>query len=429
MDFELPEDLRMMKETLRRFIDAEVIPIEREAYDGHEMIPEIRARLEARARELGIWMIDVPEEYGGMGLGLLARVLVWEETGRTIAFPRRKPWIFGHDASPILLRFLRDDQKEKYLWPCLHGEKYAAFAQTEPDAGGDPASMKTTAVRDGGEYVINGMKRFVTGADRADFAQVICVTDREKGARGGISCILVDMDTDGVEVLRRQETMMDDLPCEVGFRDARVPAENLVGKEGDGFRMAQNWITFGRMRHGALGLGTMERCLELGASYAGQRVTFGEKLADRQAVRAQGELARTGVHLGDHLHLPGLRPGGGHRDQGVHVLAVEEHRARSALSRPAAGWGEHHHVGRVVHLQGEARPHVVAQQPVHRHEAQAVLEAGHPGQHVDVVHRDLAQGELRQHHRLHAGGSGQPPHVDGAVARQPQAIGGAGGQH
>lgn len=285
MDFQLPEDLRMMKETLRRFIDAEVIPIEREAYDGHEMVPEIRARLEARARELGIWMIDVPEDYGGMGLGLLARVLVWEETGRTIAFPRRKPWIFGHDASPILLRFLRDDQKEKYLWPCLRGEKYAAFAQTEPDAGGDPASMKTTAVRDGGEYVINGMKRFVTGADRADFAQVICVTDREKGARGGISCILVDMDTDGVEVLRRQETMMDDLPCEVGFRDARVPAENLVGKEGDGFRMAQNWITFGRMRHGALGLGTMERCLELGASYAGQRVTFGEKLADRQAVQ------------------------------------------------------------------------------------------------------------------------------------------------
>ena len=285
MDFQLPEDLRMMKETLRRFIDAEVIPIEREAYDGHEMVPEIRARLEARARELGIWMIDVPEDYGGMGLGLLARVLVWEETGRTIAFPRRKPWIFGHDASPILLRFLRDDQKEKYLWPCLRGEKYAAFAQTEPDAGGDPASMQTTAVRDGGEYVINGMKRFVTGADRADFAQVICVTDRERGARGGISCILVDMDTVGVEVLRRQETMMDDLPCEVGFRDARVPAENLVGKEGDGFRMAQNWITFGRMRHGALGLGTMERCLELGASYAGQRVTFGEKLADRQAVQ------------------------------------------------------------------------------------------------------------------------------------------------
>ena len=244
MDFELPEELRMMKETLRRFIDNEVIPIEREAYDGHLMVPEVREKLEARARELGIWMIDVPEEYGGMGLGLLARVLVWEETGRTIAFPRRKPWIFGPDVSPILLQFLRDDQKDKYLWPCIRGEKYAAFCQTEPDAGGDPASMRTTAVRQGDEYVINGMKRFVTGGDQADFAQVVCVTDREKGARGGISCILVDMDTPGVEVIRQQETMMDDRPCEVGFHDVRVPVENLIGNEGDGFRMAQNWITF-----------------------------------------------------------------------------------------------------------------------------------------------------------------------------------------
>ncbi len=285
MDFELPEELRMMKDALRRFIDNEVIPIERDAYDGHLMVPEVRAKLEARARDLGIWMIDIPEEYGGMGLGLLARALVWEETGRTIAFPRRKPWIFGPDVSPILLQFLRDDQKDAYLWPCIRGEKSAAFCQTEPDAGGDPASMRTTAVRDGGEYVINGMKRFVTGGDTADFAQVICVTDREKGARGGISCILVDMDTPGVEVIRRQETVMDDRPCEIGFHDVRVPAENLVGNEGDGFRMAQNWITFGRMRHGSLGIGTMERCLELGASYAKQRVTFGQPLADRQAVQ------------------------------------------------------------------------------------------------------------------------------------------------
>ena len=92
MDYELPEELRMMKETLRRFIDKEVSPIEREAYDGPEMVPEIRQRLQARAQELGFWMIDVPEKFGGMGLGLLTRVLVWEEAGRTIAFPRRKPW-------------------------------------------------------------------------------------------------------------------------------------------------------------------------------------------------------------------------------------------------------------------------------------------------------------------------------------------------
>jgi acyl-CoA dehydrogenase len=285
MEFELPEDLRMMKETLRRFIDNEVIPIEREAYDGPEMVPEVREKLQARARELGFWMLDVPEEYGGMGLGLLARVLVWEETGRTIAFPRRKPWIFGYDVSPILLEFLRDDQKDEFLWPVLRGEKKAAFAQTEPDAGGDPGGMRTTAVRDGDHYVINGMKRFITGAETADFIQIICVTDREKMARGGISCILAHMSTPGIEVLRQQETVMDDRPSEVAFTDVRVPVANLVGEEGDGFRMAQRWITYGRMRHGAIGLGTMERCLELAASYAGDRSTFGAKLAERQAVQ------------------------------------------------------------------------------------------------------------------------------------------------
>ena len=285
MDFELPEELRMMKATLRRFIDNEVIPIEREAYDGHAMVPEVREKLMARAQELGIWMIDVPEEYGGMGLGLLARVLVWEETGRTIAFPRRKPWIFGHDVSPILLQFLRDDQKDKYLWPCLRGEKYAAFAQTEPDAGGDPASMRTTADRDGDSYVINGMKRFITGANEADFAQVIAATDREKGSRGGISAFLVDMDTPGVKLLREQETMMDDRPWEIALENVRIPVTNRIGEEGEGFKFAQNWISSGRIRHGARGMGVIERCLEMGASYAKQRVTFGQPLADRQAVQ------------------------------------------------------------------------------------------------------------------------------------------------
>ena len=102
MNLELPEELRMLKETLRRFIDNEVIPIERDAYDGAEMVPAIREKLEARAQELGIWGVDVPEQLGGLGMGLLARVVIWEETGRTIAFPRRKKWIFGPDVSPLL---------------------------------------------------------------------------------------------------------------------------------------------------------------------------------------------------------------------------------------------------------------------------------------------------------------------------------------
>ncbi len=285
MDFQLPEELRMLKRTLRRFIDSEVIPIEREAYDGPEMVPGIRARLETKARELGIWGVDVPERLGGLGMGLLARVVIWEEVGRTIAFPRRKKWIFGPEVSPLLVGFANEDQIERYLKPCIRGEKKPGFAQTEPDAGGDPSGIRTAAVRDGDHYVINGAKRFITGADKADFFQVICVTDPEKGARGGISCILVDADTPGVKILRKQRTMMDDEPCEMAFDDVRVPAGNLVGKEGDGFRMAQTWITMGRIRHGAIGLGTMERCLELGASYARDRTTFGKPLAERQAVQ------------------------------------------------------------------------------------------------------------------------------------------------
>ena len=285
MDYELPEELRMLQQTLRRFMYDEIIPHERDAYEGPELKPEYREKWEARARELGIWQIDVPEAYGGMGMGLLARVIVWEESGRTIAFPRRKAWIFGHDISPILLQFLREDQKEKYLWPVIRGEKLPTIAQTEPDAGGDPAAIRTTAARDGDHYVINGMKRFITNGDKADFIQCICVTDKDKGARGGISCILVDADTPGVEVLRRQETMMDDRPCEIAFTDVRVPVENIVGEEGGGFKIAQTWITFGRIRHGALALGVMERCLELGAEYAKQRVTFGKPLAERQAIQ------------------------------------------------------------------------------------------------------------------------------------------------
>ena len=285
MNLELPEELRMLKETLRRFIDNEVIPIERDAYDGAEMVPDIREKLEARAQELGIWGVDVPEHLGGLGMGLLARVVIWEETGRTIAFPRRKKWIFGPDVSPLLAEYANAEQTEKYLKPCIDGTLKPAFAQTEPDAGGDPAALKTTAVRDGDHYVINGNKRFITGADTADFFQVICVTDPAKGTRGGISCILVDADTPGVKVLRKQQTMMDDAPCEMAFDDVRVPVTNLVGAEGDGFRMAQTWITMGRLRHGAIALGTMERCLELGASYAKDRVTFGSPLADRQSIQ------------------------------------------------------------------------------------------------------------------------------------------------
>src|SRR5262249_15741302 len=216
--------------------------------------------------------------------GMLAKVIVWSEVSRTTALPARHVSLFGFPVSPILYT-LEGEAREQYLLPVIRGEKRSCFAQTEADAGSDPAAMRTTAVRDGDHYVINGVKRFITGADEADFAQVFAVTDPEKRARGGISGFLVDMNTPGVRVAASYHLMAHDKPCEIVFGNVRVPAANLIGKEGEGFRHAQSWINAGRIRHGARSLGVIERCLELATSYSKQRKTFGAPLAQRQAIQ------------------------------------------------------------------------------------------------------------------------------------------------
>ena len=284
MDFNLPEELQMLKDNLRRFVDTELIPIERETMDGHEMKPGMQAMLEEKAKGLGLWLFDVPEEFGGLGLGALAKAVMWEELSRTIALPSRGASLFGPRVSAILY-YLNDEQKERYLYPTIRGEKTNCFAQTEPEAGGDPGGMRTTAVREGDHYVINGHKRFITGAGDADFMQVVAATDREKGSRGGLTVFLVDKATEGVTLLRQQELMVGDRPWEILFENVRIPVENRVGEEGDGMKAAQSWLTEGRLRHGARGVGVIERCLELAASYANQRSTFGAKLATRQTVQ------------------------------------------------------------------------------------------------------------------------------------------------
>ena len=286
MDFELPEELRMFKESLRRFVNAELIPIERQtmAADGEEIKPEFLERFQQRAKDLGIWMMEVPEDYGGPGLSLLQRAIVTEELSRTIALPARGEGITGPSVRHILFT-LTGELKEKYLMPVLRGEKKVAFAQTEPDAGSDPGSMRTTAVRDGDHYVINGTKRFITGADKAHFLQLMAATDRSKGSHGGISCFLVDMDTPGVKLGASYQTMMGDRPWEIVLEDVRVPVAHRVGEEGGGFGLAQRWLGAGRVKHGARALGVAERCLEMATAYAKQRSTFGRPLADRQAIQ------------------------------------------------------------------------------------------------------------------------------------------------
>ncbi len=284
MDFELPEELRLFKSELRRFVDDEMIPVERETIVDNELKPEFKEKFTARTKELGIYGMDIPESYGGPGLSLLAKAIIVEELSRTIALPARGDSITGPTVRHILFS-LEGELKEKYLMPVLRGEKRACFAQTEPDAGSDPGGMRTTAVRDGDHYVINGVKRFITGAHKADFMQLMAATDRDKGSRGGISCFLVDMDTPGVTLTTSYQTMMGDKPWEIVLDNVRIPAGNRVGVEGGGFVLAQKWLGAGRVKHGARALGVAERSLEMATAYAKQRATFGRLLSERQGIQ------------------------------------------------------------------------------------------------------------------------------------------------
>lgn len=284
MEFELPEELRLLKETLDTYVDEEMIPIERQTCVGVKLKPEYKKKFDEDSKRLGLWLLDVPEEFGGQGMGVMATCVVTEAMARSIALPTRGGYFTGPNVRAILYE-LDDEFKEMYLYPVIRGEKKGCFGQTEPDAGSDPGSMRTTAVRDGDDYVINGVKRFITGAGEADFIQLMAATDRAKGSRGGISCFIIDMNTPGVKLGTQYETMMGDKPWEVILDNVRVSARRLVGKEGEGFKLGQRWLGAGRLRHGARALGVAQRSIEMMVRYAKQRVTFGKPLADRQAIQ------------------------------------------------------------------------------------------------------------------------------------------------
>jgi len=286
MDFDLPAETVELRERARAFFTEVLLPLEREIKPDDELSSETLARLQAEARARGLWQLDVPVEYGGQGRGLLDVCVASEELECSPVLPFRQNDVFGPKPGAILYS-LNPEQRERFLMPVLRGELRTCFAQTEPGAGSDPANVATTAVRHGDAFVLNGTKRFIGAADRSDFAQVICRTGTDAGdGRGEISCLLVDMRSPGVELVRPWPTMMGDTPWEIRFSDVRVPAENLAGQSGAGFKLAQRWLTHGRIRnHGARSTGIAARALAMAIDYAKARETFGEPLAERQAIQ------------------------------------------------------------------------------------------------------------------------------------------------
>ena len=285
MSFTLPEELQLLQRNLRRYVDTADDPA-RAGDDGRQRVEAAsgRRRFEQGMKDLGVWMLDVPEEYGGAGLGLLAKSIVWQELGRTVAIPARGDHITGPSARGILYQ-LRGKMRERYLMPVLRGEKECCFAQTEPDAGSDPGSMRTTAVRDGDHYVINGTKRFITGAGKADFMQLMVATDRAKGSQR--RHLLLPRRHGYARREARRAIRDDDGRQALGDHPRQRPRarHHLVGEEGERLQ-ARARLARPRPRQAR-----RPRTGRGGAlAAAGDRLfppalTFGRPLADRQGIQ------------------------------------------------------------------------------------------------------------------------------------------------
>ena len=293
MDFSLTDEQKMVQQTVRRFVERELIPLENEVLQNEGqhstgIAPEVYESLRLKAKELGFWGINTPEEYGGANLGAVMSALIAIETGKTLV-----PFAFGGSADNILYH-CNAQQKAEYLLPTIEGTRHSCFALTEPGAGSDPSSIRTSAVKDGGDWVINGQKVFITGGNEADFAMVFAVTDREKPPQnGGVTCFLVDRKMGWTS--RPVPTMGGWSPAELFFENVRVPEDHILGEVGQGFNLGMQWIGQGRWLIASRCVGTSERLLEMAVEYSKQRVTFGKVIADRQAI--QWMLADSAVEI------------------------------------------------------------------------------------------------------------------------------------
>ena len=282
MDLELTGEEREIRDWVRTFVRREIMPMEpevlaRERRGERGLRPDELTSLQRKAKDAGFFGIQTPEAYGGMALGAVMTALIEMELGRSFVQFR-----FGGDADNILY-VANDEQRATYLVPTINGERKSCFAITEPGAGSDARAIRTTARRDGDEWVIRGEKTFITGGDEADFVMVFAVTDREKGADGGVTCFLVDRERGWHS--RPIDTMGEWGPASLVFDDVRVPHSSILGEEGNGFELAMRWIGKGRYLLPARALGACERLVEMGMDHARTRVTFSKPIAERQAIQ------------------------------------------------------------------------------------------------------------------------------------------------
>ncbi|HLG74367.1 MAG TPA: acyl-CoA dehydrogenase family protein [Chloroflexota bacterium] len=284
MDFELPDELKLIQETVRRFVDKELMPLEKTLPDLYDIPPEVREQLEAKVKEMGFWAAATPAEFGGGGIGALGNMVMREQVSRCLVSDTRDDRGFGGTPWPILFN-ANPEQRKKYLDPIVAGAKRHFFAMTEPGAGNDANGLATTAVLDADQWVINGSKIFISHVDLADFGVVLAKTDPSKRARGGLSAFIVEKGTPGFNVVRRINTIGAAHVFELHFDNCRIPKENLLGEVGHGFDIAGKNLTKTRLKQAASSLGLAQRALEMCIDYAQQRETFGKKLIDRGAVQ------------------------------------------------------------------------------------------------------------------------------------------------
>ncbi len=295
MEFAISEEARLVEDQVVRMLNEEIIPAERRhaaeaaATPDGEDTPILR-ELRARARELGLWNLFLPDAEWGAGLSNHDYSILCEHTGRSALAPR----VFNCQApdtgnAEILLEFGTAEQKARWLQPLLDGEIRSCFSMTEPEvSGADPTGLRSTAVRDGDEWVLNGLKWFTSGAVGAAFAIVMVVTNPKGASHERASMILVPTDAPGFNLIRSVPVMGHaggGGHCEIRYDNCRVPAENLLGPEHGGFMIAQARLGPGRIHHCMRAIGMAERGFEIMCRHANQREVGDGLLADKQIVQ------------------------------------------------------------------------------------------------------------------------------------------------